>query len=397
MKLLTRVVEIGVCRRSNPTGTQPRMRWLAVLVVPAIFGAYRPEALACSPRVCNPGEVFPNAATLPENAVQWFVRRSTERLDLAADAATKADRFSVFVVPNDADAGAEEQELELIQEDVGAVPAIHAADERWVPKASVPPGTVLRVERYDACSQETLSARAVVIEAGGVPSTLGTLVTTTGFAALNLWTVQGTCTKPVNAQFGDVRVQLSNAAQPYADVLRYSLRVDGELYRNTDWIWDDEGVRLEATIGGSALGAGVERVFAVCDPYDDETEGEGVSASEHDVQMVALLPDGTEIKSDTVQLDLRCPTLTDAGADAAQPSDAAPPAATSSAVSIDAGADVAPPAPSATTTAAPPAHPKHGSGCSVDRSALVQTPAFGYGWVSALLGLTVCLRRVRRR
>lgn len=298
--------------------------FVTVFAVCATYGAQ--DAHACSMLACQPGQAFPMAGQLPQNALAWFVRWARDdgnQNDENQDGGLTGPSLRVLVVSN-GDPGALETELELVAGEDNAPNSINAADGRFVPNVLVPVGTQLRVERADVCRAKVETSTLVVAPPASVPKTLGTLDVQHHFGPLELWTDSGSCTEPRDARYVDVTVQLATDAKPYADVLRYFLLVDGKPYRNTDWQWntsdddlydDPDDNLFIPTIAGSALGAGTERAFAVCGPVEEYGVGygEGVGEGEHAVQMVALLPDGTALESEVFTVDLTCPQPRDAG------------------------------------------------------------------------------------
>lgn len=270
-----------------------------------------PNAHACSMNACEPGEAFPIVGEVPQNALAWFVRESKGDYTLG-DAGLVQHPFRVFAVTH-GDAGPVETELELVTLEDNAPNSINAADQRFVASSAVPVGTRLRVERVDVCEVSPKSSTLVVAPPAVLPSTLGTLDVRDHFGPLELMTYSGSCTEPRDARYVDVTIQLARGTKPYADVLRYFLLVDGKPYRNTDWQWltseDVIDTLRRPTIAGSALGAGVERVFAVCSRIEQDQvgDGEGVGEGDHEVQMIALLPDGTALESEIRTVNLICP------------------------------------------------------------------------------------------
>ncbi len=265
------------------------------------------SAYACSPASCEPGDTFPTSGSIPSNALAWFTMSSTVSAE-AADAGSVEDGIKVFVMPSDA---GQEVEFELTSDGTPSPDWPGGADEVWVPSTSIAAGTRLRVESSLNCGQSVESSEITVTEPAPLPTSLGTLAVATSVGPLLLWTNSGSCVDRVPAVYADVEVTLTPEAQPFADVLRYSLLVDGEHYRSTDYDEYDEeldsgGWPPRRPISGSEHGPGKDRVYATCVPHQG---GElGVAATQHELQMVALLPDGTTITSDVVGVDLTCPS-----------------------------------------------------------------------------------------
>lgn len=286
------------------------------------IGLQNTSAYACSLPSCQPGDIFPTTGTVPANALAWFLKAST--FSEPTDAGPSEDNVKVFVVSGDG--GETETELELTGGEVPSPVWPEGADEVWVPAADVPVGSHLRVESSFRCSFAVPLSELTVAEPATIPTSLGTLHVTTASAPLLLWTDSASCVERVPSAYADVEVQLSAEALPFADVLRYSLLVDGEHYRATDFIeYEDEfdtlrGWVLSRRIVGSEHGPGKDRAFATCG--SDLWPMQGVEPGQHELQMVALLPNGTLITSDVVSVDLTCPPCgADAGPDCTETSE----------------------------------------------------------------------------
>jgi hypothetical protein len=155
-----------------------------------------------------------------------------------------------------------------------------------------------------------------ITDVAPLPASLGELDVSTMLGLTVAGSSGGECQRQLQASYADVDLRLSPEATPYADALRYELRVDGD----QPWQFKDTIVApSEPRLGSSSLGPKKDRVIVSCesDPY----LAPGLSAyrsaptlepGSHRVRMVGVLPDTTEISSAEVVIDLSCGA--DAGA-----------------------------------------------------------------------------------
>ncbi len=250
-------------------------------------------ALGCSRSSCERGEMFPTGGQVPANAVVVFQREvlwlswenadaGASRLDIRVVDSTGEERAIAF------------EEVPLSGEDAGGD---QAANRQWVPAQRLAAGDRLQLEYTDACSGATERGEVTIVAEAISPETLGEVVVAYATDELEVFAGSAACTASVLTRYANVSVELSKRAQPWADILRYELLVDGERFESDDWPEQQEDWTWGAGrgIGGSRLGRGVERVFAICEPTDGEVEG-GVSAGKHQVQMRAFCQMAASLK-----------------------------------------------------------------------------------------------------
>ena len=131
----------------------------------------------------------------------------------------------------------------------------------------------------------------------------------------------GECARELLASYADVTLELSDAARPFESMLRYELRIDGD----QPWIYfTDLAMAYSEPFGSGGLGRGHDRVIVSCEDTAYEPAllpglrfPPKLEPGKHRVRMVGLLPDGTELSSDEVELEFSCPKQTSERAGAA--------------------------------------------------------------------------------
>lgn len=262
---------------------------------------------ACTGLACASGAALPESGgSLPTNAVEVLLRKPRAKLGAAGpDIAPHLYRVEAGV----------KTELVVVADERDGL--VHVR-----PQQTVAPGSSLVFEYTEICS--TVSDAGLRIDVNGSqvvqhalqvtpdaarPSTLGTLHAEVSRNPIEL-TFGSRCSESFDGAYADLRVELDESAKPYADGLRYEVEVDGRLvepygfYRGSLY---EPAYRL----GASQLGAGKDRIFALCDESaPDFTTAQ--TLGNHAVRMRARLPDDTELWSDTVMVALRC-SSSDAG------------------------------------------------------------------------------------
>lgn len=141
-----------------------------------------------------------------------------------------------------------------------------------------------------------------------LPTTLGVL-----YGSGMMWgevsvPEDGQCDMPAWAVYDELTLELSEDAAPWRDLLVFETLVDGLPYAPLGSSNPGGyGASGTAEPGGSWLGRGRDRIYALCDALPDTARSEGVEEGHHVVQMRATLP-GTSIElvSDPLPLDLYC-------------------------------------------------------------------------------------------
>jgi hypothetical protein len=121
------------------------------------------------------------------------------------------------------------------------------------------------------------------------------------------------CSRDILSSYADITLQPSPAAASWLGRLRYELRVDD----NQPWIFYEDLSDMSDHFWNSALGPGKERLVVGCEDYPLDLPSllpfrmmPILQPGEHRVRMVGILPDGTELSSDEVTLDMPCTTTT---------------------------------------------------------------------------------------
>ena len=345
-------------------------------------------AQACSAPGCTPGAALPSTGEFPSNAASFVYRapRSGQ---------TPAAMPRLYRVEGDRNV-----ELDVTLREQSGLQVIS-------PTVPVEEGAELVLEWSQVCDSATYAppgpakivhARAKVAAARPLPTDLGTLRIESRRGSIPV--PDSMCSVSLDAAFVDLTVELSASAQPYHGLLRYELRVDGEArasYR------DATGWPTTVHLGGSSLGRGKDRIYTVCSRSDPDELA--VAPGRHRVSMVGVLPDGSSIASEEVEVELRC------DGDAGVPL-GAPGAATVSAPNLDAAVDAEAAARSdASATAEAPissAEPhlpstvsstseEERTGDGTEGCALRDADSRSPAWLFATITALMLLRRRRRR
>jgi hypothetical protein len=159
-----------------------------------------------------------------------------------------------------------------------------------VPDAPLTEGTLLRIEATN------LSRSLLIEQASPLPLTLGPLV------AEPLWrgqaevtTSDGSCVRQAEVVSAEVLVSVP---PEWRNALYYTTKVDGQPYHQHG---------LSMSIGRSAQGAGVDRIFVICEDGGGFALSGGVRPGEHVVTMEAVIPGtSTVLTSDPLTITLSC-------------------------------------------------------------------------------------------
>jgi hypothetical protein len=303
--------------------------WWSIVTVSmlAFHAVATPDrAAACSGiPPCDPAAVLPGeAGRMPVNMAQFFYSR-------AADTDVQIAVIAPGYILGDAPP---EVPLELIPRELGGVFKLPLVVVK--PTQPLTAGSLLRIRYSPGCGEEKRAASVTLTESAPLPTQLGWIHADEGIGMIKTRSGFGSCVDYINTGYADIRIELSDEAQPYADQWIYQLRVDGYLHPRFDSdpylsphmhaAWD------------SSRGRNRDRIFAACngeleshpDLRDPMFRGTHpyLEPGIHEVAMVGTLPDGTELVTVPIQVDLRCPEPSDAGtasagADAATDADAA--------------------------------------------------------------------------
>jgi hypothetical protein len=125
----------------------------------------------------------------------------------------------------------------------------------------------------------------------------------------------GLCAQELKASYVDLTLEVSKDAEAFEPSLRYELRVDDEdapavFYKDVtkDYVME--------RIGESSLGRGRDRLYTTC-PRDPSLEASGSEATHHPsralapgphrVRMIGIVPDGNELTTEELEIELDCP------------------------------------------------------------------------------------------
>lgn len=348
-------------------------------------------AHACSGGSCSPSAFLPESGSLPSNAVEFLWRPSR---NLQAGVTPSVQLYKL-----------EAGQRTKLDSEVSAGP-----DElkRVRPVQPVAPGTTLLLESSEpSCSVAAqVPAQVSVGAASPKPSQLGTLrvTETLAFTTLHIPTAKGVCSDDFDVASARLVLTLDASAQPFAAALQHALLVDGKKRPQP------APTPPRGSWPSFALTRKLEDVlYTLCtQPSDGWTND--VTAGTHRVQWLATLPDGTELRSDEISIQLQCAAQADAGspADAGGSSDAG-----AADIAIDAGSErpAAPLPPQADAAAASDAATSSHDAAAVPdaRASADDEPESDSGscalrapranrdnWMW-LVGTTVVLQRARRR
>lgn len=325
-------------------------------------------AQACSGSSCAPSAFLPETGSLPSNAVEFLWRPAW---GAPISSAPKAQLYKLE--------SGQRSKLEMqIVDGPGGL-------KRVRPVQALAAGTVLVLESEEpVCTTATQVAAQVTLgEASAKPSQLGTLrvVETLGSTTLHIPTSSGSCSDDFAVASARLALSLHSSAQPFAAAMQHALVVDGKTRPQP------APVPPRGSWPSFALTRKLEDVlYTLCaKPSDGWTND--IPAGSHRVQWLSTLPDGTELRSDELTIQLQCSASGDAGvaADAgAGTSDAS--------LRADAGAQADPQPPSnelpvQTDAAAPDAASASDTGAAASQTNSTTTDeADGGGDASCALG-----------
>ncbi len=176
------------------------------------------------------------------------------------------------------------------------------------PLAELTPGTQLAFSyvqpRCGSLPQERVTISINVTDAMPIPERLGRLRATSATGMIRVASEAGDCDRNILAGFADIRVELDEGVLPYADVLRYELRVDGE--QSWKFYEVSYATAVERRLGASSLGPGRDRLYTPCTLQPRLSAGPELGRGRHRVVMLGILPDDTVLESNEIDVDLRC-------------------------------------------------------------------------------------------
>lgn len=261
-----------------------------VLCALALFFIPIQPARACSSIPCQGAAALPGSgATLPANlGGVWFT---------PGHGTTQATHGAV---------------LRVTYEDATSEPALEevprsiAYGQRLALRVEqpFPVGATVTLETSVLCSdeqplpRETIATWTVGPELPR-PATLGTLSVTLRPNGMGRVGEGGGCYEDVPAASAEVVLEADPSAGPWLGAMVFETVVDDEIYRPR--VFAAATTREhQAPFGGSWTGRGRDLVFAACDGQA------GVALGRHSVKMRGILPDGTVVESEAVEVDLEC-------------------------------------------------------------------------------------------
>lgn len=250
-------------------------------------------AHACSPVLCAPSVFLPASGQVPSSAVEFLWQLPW------TDANTETNH-SVQLYKLEAG------QRVAIESEVLAGPDDF---KRVRPRQTVAEGTVLVLESAATeCRNEAKSSATVTVGAAAPkPGRLGSLSIGETHAAttMDIPTNRGSCRADFEVASAQLKLALDPEAKPFADSLRHTLVVDGaERVPHAE----PSPIRNRYPLGGPLD----KVVYTLCKGASDPWT-EDLTAGSHRVQWLSRLPDGSELRSDEVTVELHC--------DAAKPSD----------------------------------------------------------------------------
>lgn len=148
-----------------------------------------------------------------------------------------------------------------------------------------------------------------VVDEAPVPEQLGKLAIhqNTGEVRIGHNT---SCSRKIVSSYADIALLPAADALPWLAALRYELRVDG----SGQWVFYEHLSDVGKHFWTSVLGPGKDRLVVGCEAHplsvgwlNGYRDQPVLVPGEHRVRMVGMLPDGTELSSEEVVLDMQCP------------------------------------------------------------------------------------------
>lgn len=289
-------------------------RWCSVMMCVASIWLVPNSSTACWRAVRNPPLELPaDGSELPANMVQWLFRASGSN-----------EVFKLWATAPDG----ETKEIPFQCANIDALsnprPHIISLQEcRATEQLTI--GTELRFERQagvkpdgEMFEQET-SLTYTIGRAVDEPERLGTITAEQQIGTLRIADAGRCYIDLQDASYATISLDLAQDARPVEPMLRYELRIDGE----RSWTYDD-GEQNETRLWTSSRGAGKDVVYLAChgeitselfgtvDSLPSELREKVIAwrqvlePGEHRVEMIGRLPDGRELTSNALIIDLHC-------------------------------------------------------------------------------------------
>jgi len=229
-------------------------------------------ARACTPIACSDAAIFPTGGELPLNQLSLRFRPA-RAVRVALDAGVVVPHL--YRVENQNNTEVPLTMTTLANGDILLEPATPPAV-----------GSKLVFAADNPCHPErSLSANFVVTAATPEPTTMdmGKLQVALGRGSVSVPSSGGSCALPVDSAYADLSVMFSAAALPLASVIEQEVWVDGVRHPGS-----------------------VKQVYATCLPFEDAWATANLDVGRHRVQLRGTLLDGSTLKTDEVEIELRC-------------------------------------------------------------------------------------------
>ena len=256
-------------------------------------------ALACSPSPCAPSAFLPASGTLPGNALELLWRPAWGR---SADGGLNpAPTLQLY-------------KLENGQRSPVAFEILEGREQlkRVRVRETLPAGTQLLLESGEpSCTSGALQPAMLKVSADShKPTQLGALrvARRDPSTTMHIPTSSGSCSDDFRVATAVLELALDASAQPFVDAMQHALVVDGKKRPQP------QPTPPRGSWTSFALAGKLEDVlYTLCDKPSDGWTND-VKAGLHRVSWLATLPDGTELRSDEIDVELACGQGGDAGA-----------------------------------------------------------------------------------
>lgn len=277
-----------------------RLLSATLVLIAAASPSWSGRAYACAPGRCTAATVLPASGSVPANAVEFLFQ--PERDLVSNDGGVATPRLVQLSADGDV---ARELPFDIEWQSPSLA--------RIRPKEVLPPGTTLALDHQETCisgTPRTVRSAVSVTESARRPTSLGTLRVVNQRGPMAVWVNSGECVKLFDASIAELTVELATDTKPYADSLRFGLRVNGSSELSS-YGWQLNTWTSQGLFTGRTVARGSDLLFTLCEasPYGPPE----LEPRTQRVRMVALLPDGTELSTDEVTVELTCAQERDAG------------------------------------------------------------------------------------
>jgi hypothetical protein len=290
-----------------------RMRTLRSLLwistfIPVLLAPWlcAPETHACSIAGCDGPAVLPASGEIPANELTLLYRGLQER-----DGGVGAPRLYKLV----GDASVEVP-LQLELRDTAPLGSRLFTVQ---PTESLKAGDQLLFEVAPSsfCSTQGLRTQFTLTEPRARPAALGTLAVAISRGLVSV-TSGVSCARTADAAYADLTLTFAAEAQPFAQVVRLQLVLDGQpRWRFAASVASEARNELEPSARPRTLALGHDRVMVDCqtESLPEDPSSFVTSPGVHRASVRATFLDGSSLDTPEVEFELRCDgRVTDAGA-----------------------------------------------------------------------------------